>query len=73
MMRTACSVGTSKALIIQSISVRLATAVTHASCFFLFCFFLMKNETVQSYYNKSNKVTTPTEHVQQIKHVQLAA
>lgn len=36
-------------------------------------FFLMKNETVQPYYNKSNKVTTPTEHVQQIKHVQLAA
>lgn len=33
----------------------------------------MKNETVQPYYNKSNKVTTPTEHVQQIKLVQLAA
>lgn len=66
MMRTACSVGT-----IQGISVRLATAVTHASCFL--GFFLMKNETVQPYYNKSNKVPTPTEHVQQIKHVQLAA
>lgn len=73
MMRTACSVGTSKALIIQGISVRLATAVTHASCFLGCFFFLMKNGTVQPYYNKSNKVTTPTEHVQQIKHVQLAA
>lgn len=41
--------------------------------FWVVFFFFMKNETVQPYYNKSNKVTTPTEHVQQIKHVQLAA